>query len=365
MFKMSELFEPFQIGELILRNRVVRSATTSAWSKPNGVLRPGIIALLTKLAEGEVGLIIKGHMYVIESGKAYTGQAGIDSETHLPMLKKLTNSIHSAGGVISAQLSHAGINSSINRLGPSEYEGIIRSRQIKARGLSSDEIWEIVYAFGDGAEKAVEAGFDAIQVHGAHGWLISEFLSRYFNKRDDEWGGDLNRRMKILHEIFDEIRKRVGQKIPLSLKMNCDDFIPNSFTIDDSRIVAEKMSEKKIDLLEISGGSYLGQVVELREAARFKSDPILSEAYYASYAAEIKKQVGKTVTALVGGIRSLACMEKIVENKVADLVSMCRPFIRDQDLVKKLKSEVNGSKCLSCDRHREVMGKSMLHCPIK
>ncbi len=361
---MSELFETFQIRDLTLRNRIIRSATTSGWSKPDGVLRPEIVETLTRLAEGEVGLIIKGHMYVIESGKAYVGQAGITSESHLPMLQKLTNSIHSAGGVIMAQLSHAGINSSLNRLGPSDYAGTVRSNNIKARGLSSDEIWEIVYAFGDAAEKSVMAGFDAIQIHGAHGWLVSEFLSRYFNKRDDEWGGNLNRRMKILHEVFDEIRRKIGRKIPLSLKMNCDDFIPDSFTIDDSRIVAEEMSKKEIDLLEISGGSYLGQIVELRERARL-NDPVLSEAYYAGYAAEIKKHVGKMLTALVGGIRSLACMEKIVDSNIADLVSMCRPFIRDQDLVIRLKSGESCSMCSSCDRHREVMRKSMLHCPIK
>jgi 2,4-dienoyl-CoA reductase-like NADH-dependent reductase (Old Yellow Enzyme family) len=150
------------------------------------------------------------------------------------MLKKLTEAIHSFGGVISAQLSHAGLNSSLNRLGPSDYEGVVRSNLIKGRELSSEEIWEIVYAFGDGAERAVEAGFDMVQIHGAHGWLISEFLSRFFNRRNDEWGGDLDRRMKILFEVYDEIRKRIGWNIPLSLKLNCDDFIPNSFTVDDS-----------------------------------------------------------------------------------------------------------------------------------
>lgn len=361
---MSKLFEPFQISNLTLRNRVVRSATTSAWSKPDGVLRPEIIDLLGRLAEGEVGLIIKGHMYVIESGKAYIGQAGIDGEIHLPMLKKLTEAIHSFGGVISAQLSHAGLNSSLNRLGPSDYEGVVRSNLIKGRELSSEEIWEIVYAFGDGAERAVEAGFDMVQIHGAHGWLISEFLSRFFNRRNDEWGGDLDRRMKILFEVYDEIRKRIGWNIPLSLKLNCDDFIPNSFTVDDSCVVAEKIASKGLDLLEISGGSYLGQVEALRKLARFKNDHILSEAFYAGYAAEINKHVGDTVTALVGGVRSLACMEKIIDSDVADLVSMCRPFIRDQSLVKKLISGVHGTDCISCDRHREVMGKSMLHCPL-
>jgi 2,4-dienoyl-CoA reductase-like NADH-dependent reductase (Old Yellow Enzyme family) len=166
---MSILFEPFKIGNVVLRNRFIRSATTSAYSKPNGVLRPQIIDLYRRLAEGEVGLILKGHLYVLETGRAFVGQAGIDSEAQLPMLKTLTETVHHLGGVIVAQLNHAGINSEIERAGPSEYDGSTRSLEmVKARALTSDEIWDIVEAFGEGADRAMEAGFDGVQIHGAH-----------------------------------------------------------------------------------------------------------------------------------------------------------------------------------------------------
>jgi 2,4-dienoyl-CoA reductase-like NADH-dependent reductase (Old Yellow Enzyme family) len=124
------------------------------------------------------------------------------------------------------------------------------------------------------------------------------------------------------------------------------------------------MSSRGIDLLEISGGSYLGQIEELRELARIKDDPILSEAFYAGYAAEIKKVVGDTKTALVGGIRTRACMDRIIECGIADMISMCRPFIKEQDLVKKLKVGKPGADCISCNRHSEIMRKMMLHCPL-
>ena len=124
------------------------------------------------------------------------------------------------------------------------------------------------------------------------------------------------------------------------------------------------ISSQGIDLLEISGGSYLGQVEELREQARIKDDPILSEAYYAGYAAEIKKVVGDTITALVGGIRTRACMERIIDCGIADMISMCRPFIKEQDLVLKLKEGQLGAECISCNRHSEIMRKMMLHCPL-
>jgi 2,4-dienoyl-CoA reductase-like NADH-dependent reductase (Old Yellow Enzyme family) len=363
VFELSNLFEEVTIKGLKLRNRIIRSATTSAWSRPDGVLRQEIIDLLSKLASGEVGLIIKGHLYVLDSGKAFVGQAGISNDDHIPILKKLTESIHNNGGVIAAQLSHAGLNSSLNRVGPSDYVGSTGSlERVTGNALTSDEIWKIVFAFGDGAERALEAGFDAIQIHGAHGWLISEFLSKTFNRRDDEWGGDLERRMKILREVIDEIKKRV--RVPLFLKINCDDFIPNSFTLEDSKYVSKELSSRGIDLLEISGGSYLGQKKGLRENARIKDDPILSEAYYAGYASEIKKVVGDTKTALVGGIRNRACMDRIIECKIADMISMCRPFIKEQDLTSKLKAGKTGADCTSCNRHSEIMRKMMLHCPL-
>ena len=362
---MSILFEPFEVGGLELRNRIVRSATTSAYSRPDGVLRPEIVDLLVRLAEGEVGLIVKGHLYVMETGKAFVGQAGIDGEAQLPMLRRLTEAVHAAGGVIAAQLNHAGINSEIERAGPSAYDGPTRSlARVRARALTSDEVWGIVEAFGDGAERAMEAGFDGVQIHGAHGWLISQFLSRSLNRRDDEWGGDLERRMRLLSEVHDAVRERVGRSTPVMLKMNCDDFSPDGFTIDDSIRVAKAICRRGLDLLEVSGGSYVDQRMELRDRARLKEDPVLSEAHFAGYAAEIKKAVGDTTTSIVGGIRSLACMEAIVERGVADMVSMCRPFIREQDLVKKLKRGQARAACTSCDRHGEIMRKAMLHCPV-
>lgn len=363
---MSILFEPFKIGRLELRNRFIRSATTSAWSEPNGVLRPEIIGLYERLAEGEVGLIVKGHLYVMEPGKAYIGQAGIDSEAQLLMLKRLTETVHAHGGVISAQLNHAGINSAIDRAGPSEYDGPTQSlERVRARALTSEEVWGIVEAFGDGADRAMEVGFDCVQIHGAHGWLISQFLSRSLNRRNDEWGGDLKRRMRLLMEVYDEIRGRVGRGTPVLLKMNCDDFSPEGFTIDDSTRVAEAVCRRGLDLLEVSGGSYIDQRPELRERARLKDDSVLSEAHFAGYALEIRKVVGETLTSIVGGVRSLACMRAIVERGVADMVSMSRPFIREQDLVKKLREGQCRAACISCDLHREIMRKTMLHCPVE
>jgi 2,4-dienoyl-CoA reductase-like NADH-dependent reductase (Old Yellow Enzyme family) len=212
---MSQLFEPFQIGPMTLPNRFIRSATTSYWSDDRGILRPPIIELYRGLANGGVGLIIKGHLYVHDAGKAHRGMAGISNDDHLAGLRDLTHAVHDAKGTILAQLNHAGINSIIDKAGPSEYIG----DEWVARALSNSEIDAIIQAFGDAAERAIRAGFNGVQIHGAHGYLVSQFLSRLTNRRTDNWGGTLEKRMRFLFAVYDELRTRLGSRIPILLKL--------------------------------------------------------------------------------------------------------------------------------------------------
>ncbi len=344
-----------------IRNRFVRSATTSYWSDERGVVRPEIIDLYRRLAEGGVGLIVKGHLYVTESGKVHPGMAGISSDAHVPMLKRLTDAVHEHGGRIVAQLNHAGIHSLTDRAGPSEYRG----DGWEARALSPDEIWGLVEAFGDAAERAVAAGFDGVQIHGAHGYLISQFLSRLVNRRTDEWGGSLENRMRLLLEVYDEIRGRLGAGVPVLLKMNCDDFSPDGFTVEESTRVAEAICRRGLDAIEISGGG-VGRNPELMARARSR-DPELEEALFAGHAERIREATKPTPTALVNGIRSRRCMEAIIRKGVADLISMSRPFIREPDLVKRLQAGQEAATCTTCNacRSRTVFGKMMLRCHLE
>ncbi len=355
---MSLLFEPFRIGSLKIRNRFMRSATTSAWSDERGVVRTEIIDLYRRLAEGGVGLIVKGHLYVTDSGKAHVGMAGVSHDFHVPKLRELTDAVHEHGGKIVAQINHAGYNNIVDRAGPSEHRG----DGWRARALSSEEIITIVRAFGDAAERAMDAGFDGVQIHGAHGYLISEFLSRLANRRTDEWGGSLEKRMRLLNEVYDEVRSRMGSNTPVMLKMNCDDFSPDGFTVNDSVEIAEAICNRGLDLLEISGGG-VGQHRALRPRAKH-SDPRLAEANFAGYAEKIRAATKPTPLALVNGIRGRSCMEAIIDMDLADVISMSRPFINEPDLVKRLKSGQPGAACTTCDacRGQEVFGKKMLQC---
>jgi 2,4-dienoyl-CoA reductase-like NADH-dependent reductase (Old Yellow Enzyme family) len=356
---MSLLFEPFKIGSMDIKNRFMRSATTSYWSDQRGIIRPEIIDLYRRLAQGGVGLIVKGHLYVKDSGKAHVGMAGISHDYHVPKLKKLTDEVHRNGGKIIAQLNHGGIYSIVDSAGPSE-----NAVGLKTRSLSLEEIHEIVEAFGKAANRALAAGFDGVQIHGAHGYLISQFLSRLVNKRKDEWGGTLEKRMRLLLEVYDSIRARVGNRTPVMLKINCDDFSPNGFTIKDSLKVTKAIYKRGLQLVEISGGG-IGNQKKLRIRAR-STDQDLSEASFAGHAMNIRKVTQPTPMALVNGIRSLKCMEAIVNKNLADVISMSRPFIREPNLVKKLKAGQDASTCTSCGRciSKEVFGKMMLRCHV-
>jgi len=357
---MSILFEPFRVGPMEIGNRFMRSATTSAWSDGRGIVRPEIIELYRRLAEGGVGLIVKGHLYVTDPGRAHTGMAGLSHDYHIPMLRRLTEAVHAHGGRIVAQINHAGCRGLDDPAGPSA--GVWEGR--RARVLSPDELRSIVEAFGDAAERAVEAGFDGVQIHGAHGYLISEFLSRLANRRADEWGGDLENRMRLLLEVYDEVRRRVGDGVPVMLKLNCDDFTPDGFTIEDSVKVAEAICRRGIDLLEVSGGG-IDRRQELMARAGH-GDPELAEATFAGYAARIREATRPTPMALVHGIRSRCCMEAVVAGGLADLVSMSRPFIREPDLARRLREGQAEARCISCDECRsDVFGKMMMRCTLE
>jgi 2,4-dienoyl-CoA reductase-like NADH-dependent reductase (Old Yellow Enzyme family) len=357
---MSHLFEPFRIGSMEIRNRFMRSATTSYWSDKRGIIRSEIIDLYRRLAKGGVGLIVKGHLYVKDSGKAHVGMAGISNDCHVPKLKELTSEVHKNDAKIIAQLNHGGVTSVVDRAGPSERA----VGSLKIRALSSEEILDIIEAFGEAAERAVAAGFDGVQIHGAHGYLISQFLSKLVNRRTDEWGGSLTKRMRLLLAVYGAVRAKVGDSIPVMLKMNCDDFSPDGFTIEDSVKVAEAICRRGLQAIEVSGGG-IGSRDDLRVRAR-SLDPELGETSFAGHAAKIRKATKPTPMALVNGIRSLKCMEAIISKDLADLVSLSRPFIREPDLVKRLKAEQEASTCTSCNVciSKEVFGKMMLRCHL-
>ncbi|MGC9780889.1 MAG: NADH:flavin oxidoreductase [Candidatus Heimdallarchaeota archaeon] len=358
---MSKIFTPFNLKNFELKNRLIRSATTSYWSDEAGVLRQPILDYYEKLVAGGLGFIIKGHSYVIESGKAHTGQSGLTNENHIPKMKELTKIVHSHEVPIIAQINHAGYNSKANRMTASTYE----IDNLQAREATIDDIELVIDSFANAAELAIQADFDGVQIHGAHGYLLSQFLSDNVNKRTDDYGGTLENRARLLFDVFKAIKKRIGNGPIIAIKMNCDDFASHGgITISESVQIANWLDEKGIDLIEISGGGPKQDRSIRKVRAKPDENSPYYEANFAGHAEKIRKGIPSVPLALVDGIRNKTAMEAILSNNLADLISMSKPLIIEQDFPNRLKRGQSSSECIDCRKclSPDVFGKQMLKC---
>ncbi len=346
------LFEPNRIKNMNLRNRFVRSATYDGCAE-DGYVTDEQVNLYSILSEGGVGLIITGITYVHESGKLSKFQNSISGDKFIDGLKKLTSAVHQRGAKIVVQLFHAGREARFEKscdkipMGPSlvEMDPYFRS---KYSPMTETEIWEAVHAFGDGAKRAKEAGFDGVQIHGAHAYLLSQFLSPHTNRRNDKWGGTLENRLRLHREIYQDVRRKTGEDYPVLIKIGVQDGFSGGLKFNEGGLAAEYLAEWGFDALEISQG-LRGSGYEETEF-KTKIYTLDREAYYRYLCAEIKKKVNVPVM-LVGGLRTFELMDKIVKNKEADLISLSRPFIRNPNLVNNWKEgNYHRAECISCNK---------------
>ena len=335
---MNSLFEANTLAGIPMRNRFVRSATWEGAAEENGLVSDRLTEMMCELAAGEVGLIISGHAYVASEGRAGNRQLAIDRDECLPGLTAMVKAVHDAGGRIAAQLAHAGFSSRVT-------EGCEACAPDAV-----DQAWikRTVKAFSEAALRAQKAGFDAVQVHSAHGYMLSSFLSPRYNHRTDEYGGSIENRARLLFEVYENIRSVVGNDYPVFVKMNSEDFIEGGMTVPTMLRTAAMLAFKGIDAIELSGGV---QESEPEESPVRKVNPSGpdEEGYYLK-AARLYKQSIQVPLILVGGFRSLEACRRILENGEADYISLCRPLIREPDLVARWRrGEVETCGCISCN----------------
>lgn len=345
------LFEPAKIKNLELRNRFVRSATYDGCAD-DGFVTDKQVNLYTALSRGGVGLIITGITCVHRNGQISKFQNSIAGDELISGLKRLTAAVHEWGAKIAVQLFHAGREARVSKSGdkaaiaPSLLEADPYFKG-KHRAATEDEIFEIVRAFGEGARRAREADFDAVQIHGAHAYLLSQFLSPFTNRRDDKWGGDFKNRLRLHCEIYQDIRRKVGDDYPVLIKIGVQDGFPGGLEFGEGKLAATFLSEIGFDAIEISQG-LRGRTYEDSEFRTKINNPD-REAYYRSWCAEIKKRV-KIPVMMVGGLRTFELMEEIVLNEEADLISLSRPLIREPTIINEWKNgDHHRSECISCN----------------
>ena len=345
--KKSKLFGETKINNITLKNRFILSATWHGMSNFNGSTSPRLISTLLQVARGEAGLIIGEMAYVAPNSVAVPGQIGIYDDSLIPGLKRMTDFVHRNGVPIIIQLVHSGLFSSplltgTTPLGPSVLE---TSEGTIGREMSKEEITEAVVAFREAALRAKEAGFDGVQIHAAHGWLLSQFLSPFFNRRSDEYGGTLENRARIVMEVTKNIKEAVGDNFAVTVKINSDDFIPGGFGTDEMVKVCAMLEKAGVDAIEISGGT-IGALMTGNIDGSFS--PASKKGIYYLEAAKRYKEKISVPLILVGGIRSFEEAEELVKSGIADYIALCRPLIREPDLIKKWKSgNFKRSDCIS------------------
>jgi 2,4-dienoyl-CoA reductase-like NADH-dependent reductase (Old Yellow Enzyme family) len=345
---MSVLFDPIELNGMKVPNRLVRSATNDRLADFTGDANDALIAVYEALAAGGVGLIITGHAYVSSNGKASPEMIGVHNDSMVPGLARLVQAVHKYDSKIVLQINHAGRQTSTAILGetpvaPSAVYNPLTEETPKE--LAADEIEALIGDYVAATRRGIAAGFDGVQIHCAHGYLGSQFISPYTNKRTDQWGGSLENRMRFPLEVYRRIRKSAGDHYPVMVKLNSEDFLTGGLTIEDSAEIAGVLSREGIDAIEISGSMAEAGPYMARKDISEEAD----EAYFLPNAREFRKVIDVPLI-LVGGVRSPGLMERLLSEGEADMMSMSRPFIREPDLVNRWK---NGTRrkadCISCN----------------
>jgi 2,4-dienoyl-CoA reductase-like NADH-dependent reductase (Old Yellow Enzyme family) len=359
------LFTSSNIGTLTLPNRLVRSATAERMAEADGRPTPRLKQLYQELARGGAGLIITGHMYIHPSGKAHPEMTGIYSDEMILSLAELADSVHQEGGRIAVQINHGGMKCSpetvTETIAPSALDAPLLEQP--AREMTPDEITLLIQAYAQAARRAQEAGFDGVQIHAAHGYLIGQFLSPFANRRSDEWGGDLEGRTHFLRAVCQAVREQVGPDYPMFIKLGMMDSVEGGLTPEEGVQVVAALAEMGLDAVEISGGTGGGRDLNIRRGIRAGRD----EAYFRPLA-QGARPVTQLPIILVGGFRSRRVMEEVLTAGDADFISLCRPLICEPDLPNRLRLGLQEeSICTSANQcWAEKPGEGIAcKCPIE
>lgn len=328
---MSTLFEPVTIGNLTLPNRIMRSATAERRGDPEtGFPRPELADMYAALARGGVGLIVTGHAYVHRRGKAHPEMTSIATDDVIPAWKRTIRPAQGIGVRMIMQINFAGasVDPKItpDPLSPS---GVPTNEQVTPAVMTEEEIQEVIHAFGQAARRVREIGFDGVQIHGAHGYGVNQFLTPSTNQRDDAWGGDPERRRAFLDAIVREMRSQVGDDFPLWIKLGVAGKPESGLTIDEGAQIAAACAAAGVDSIEISHG--IGNPAEIDEG---------EEACFRPMAEAVRRTVGDGYPlALVNGFSSLPGMESVLADDLVQLISICRPLIAEPDFPNKLRAD--------------------------
>jgi 2,4-dienoyl-CoA reductase-like NADH-dependent reductase (Old Yellow Enzyme family) len=388
MKQKNKVFEPFQLAGITFPNRIIRSATYEGMSDNDGKPTEELLKKYIALAKGGVGGIITGYIGVNEQGGSGLNMALLNSKENIKAYQKLTEKMHELGTPIIAQLNHCGGQTKEELTGmpvvaPSKIS------DYKAKEMTKAQILEVIEAFVQAIKDAKVAGFDGVQLHLAHGYLLSEFVSPRMNRRTDEWGGNTENRFRIVKTIVEKARKEVGN-YPIIVKINGYETLKNGMSVNESVKIAKLLEQAGCDGIEVSNGTVKAGLATMRGSVPWKMivaqndklnkmprfvksiigtvaektfpQPQPKSLYNLDAAIAIKNAVNIPVI-VVGGITNINEVESIINQNKGDLVSMSRPFILEADLVNKFKTgRQTHAKCIQCNFCIIGLEKAPLKC---
>jgi 2,4-dienoyl-CoA reductase-like NADH-dependent reductase (Old Yellow Enzyme family)/thioredoxin reductase len=357
MNSFQTLFSPLTVRGLKLKNRIVMEPMIVRYADYDGTVTPRMIEYLEKRAEGGTGLILTAGAYIVPEAKYRPNQLGVYSDDLLPGLKTLAERLHTQGAKAGVQMIHSGRRLSESVYGsepvapsPVAHAGTFMGAEGKAmitpRALSVREISDLVEAYGNAAERIKKAGFDMVEIHGAHSYLINQFLSPHTNNRTDAYGGDFEGRIRFAVEIIDSVRAAVGESFPISFRMNGDDYFGSTgIQLEDAQEQAPYFVEAGVDMLNVSAGS------SILEATNWNIPPMrMNRGVHLRLSEGIKKVVDVPVIG-VGRINDPVIAEEALSRGQLDLVGMARALLADPDLPKKaLEDRIDEIRtCIACN----------------
>ncbi|ABZ74764.1 NADH:flavin oxidoreductase/NADH oxidase [Shewanella halifaxensis HAW-EB4] len=353
---MSTLFSPARIGKMTLKNRFVRSATWENMATEDGHMTDKLYSVYEELAKGEVGLIVTGYANIVAEEKPNAGMMGMYNDSFIAEYQKLTELVHKYDSKIVMQLAYGGTKTTYNVgerviFAPSAVAE--RGTQTLGKPMTKTEIDYIASAFALASRRAQESGFDGVEIHAAHTYLINQFLSPYYNQREDEYGGSLENRMRFLLDIYTEIRKRVGESYPILVKLTASEFFDGGLTFDETRLICKKLESVGVDAIIISGNIHGNACTVVGES--FDGHAIQQEGYFREYGAVISQEVNLPIIT-VGGLADFCAIEEIAATTNIQFFALSRPLLAEPQLIKRWsdgrRAEVDCERCSKCRTKR-------------
>lgn len=332
-----------------IKNRLFKSAMSEQLGTGKHQPKPGLATLYGRWAQGGIGLAMTGNVMIDRTALGEPKNVVLDDKSDLAEFKRWATAGKQNGAHIWPQLNHPGkqipnficdepVAPSAISLGKQLSKGFNTPR-----ALTEAEILSIIQKFATSASLSKEAGFTGVQIHGAHGYLVSQFLSSRHNQRDDQWGGSLENRMRFVLEVYRAMRQAVGDKFPIGIKLNSADFMKGGFTEEESMQVVQALANAGVDLIEISGGTYESPTMM---SGKVKQSTIEREAYFLDYMEKVRKLV-KTPLVVTGGFRSAAAMNHALQTGATDFIGIARTTAIDPDFPSKVLS--NGKYSMPLD----------------